>query len=66
MDTLYTFWDNITHYKTKGVHFLGLMNSATRFSCLGSPKSLGKQAISGFVGAQVSEQARRADSPKKS
>ena len=22
--------DNITHYKTKSVHFLGLMNSATK------------------------------------
>ena len=21
MDTLYTFWDNTTHYKTKSVHF---------------------------------------------
>ena len=30
MDTVYTFGDNITHYKTKSVHFLGLMNSATR------------------------------------
>ena len=30
MDTLYTFWDNITHYETKSVHFLGLMNSATK------------------------------------
>ena len=30
VDTLYTFWDNITHYKTKSVHFLGLMNSATK------------------------------------
>ena len=30
MDTLYTFWDNITHYNTESVHFLGLMNSATR------------------------------------
>ena len=30
MDTLYTFWDSITHYKTESVHFLGLMNSATR------------------------------------
>ena len=28
MDTLYTFWDNITHYKTESV--LGLMNSATK------------------------------------
>ena len=35
MDTLYTFWDNITlkdnHYKTKRVDVLGLMNSATNF-----------------------------------
>ena len=30
MDTLYTFWDNITHSKNKSVHFLGLMNSATK------------------------------------
>ena len=30
MDTLYTFWGNITHYKTESVYFLGLMNSATR------------------------------------
>ena len=29
MDTLYTFLDNITHYRTESVHFLGLMNSAT-------------------------------------
>ena len=30
MDTLSTFGDNITHYKTESVHFWGLMNSATR------------------------------------
>ena len=30
MDTLYTFWDNNTHYKPKSVHFRGLMNSATK------------------------------------
>ena len=30
MDTLCTFWDNITHSKNKSVHFLGLMNSATK------------------------------------
>ena len=30
MDTLNTFWDNTTHYKTKSVHFLGLTNSATK------------------------------------
>ena len=32
MDTLYTFWDNISHYKTTSVDFLGLMNSATKES----------------------------------
>ena len=26
----YTLWDNVTHYKTESVHFLGLMNSATK------------------------------------
>ena len=31
MDTLYTFWDIITHYNTESVEFLGLINSATRF-----------------------------------
>ena len=30
VDTLCTSWDNITHYKTKSVNFLGLMNSATK------------------------------------
>ena len=30
MDTLYTFWDNLTHSKTKSVDFWGLMNSATK------------------------------------
>ena len=30
MDTLYTFLDNTTHYETKRVHLLGLMNSATK------------------------------------
>ena len=30
VDTLYTFGDNITHYKTQSVHILGLMNSATQ------------------------------------
>ena len=40
MDTLYTFWNNITHDKTESVEFLGLMNLATKVSetplrCLG-------------------------------
>ena len=30
MDTLYTFWDSITHSKNKSVHFWGLVNSATK------------------------------------
>ena len=38
LDTLYTFWDNITHYKTESVHFWGLMNSATE-SFSGNPKA---------------------------
>ena len=33
MDTLYTFWENGTHYKTESVNFLGLMNSATKMGC---------------------------------
>ena len=32
MDTLYTFWDSITQQETESVHFLGLMNSATKVS----------------------------------
>ena len=31
MDTLYTSWENIMHYKIKSVHFGGLLNSATKF-----------------------------------
>ena len=34
MDTRYTFWDNITHYKTESVHFGGLKNSATKARAL--------------------------------
>ena len=30
MDTLYTFWENITQYTTEGVHVLERMNSATK------------------------------------
>ena len=30
VDTLCTCWDNLSHYKTKSVDFLGLMNSATK------------------------------------
>ena len=32
MDTLYTFGENITHYKTDSVYFWGLMNSATKIT----------------------------------
>ena len=28
------FGDNMTHYKTESVHFLGLMNSATKYTFL--------------------------------
>ena len=31
MDTLYTLWDNIPHYKTESVNFWGLMNSEPSF-----------------------------------
>ena len=34
MDTLYTFWDTTTHYKTTSVNFGGLMNSATKIVCV--------------------------------
>ena len=40
MDTLYTFGDNITHYKTEGVHCLGLMNSATKYWMTSQPIDL--------------------------
>ena len=39
MDTLYTFWDSITHYKTESVRFLWayeLSNyEGARYECLG-------------------------------
>ena len=38
MDTFYTFWDNVTHYKTESRHFWGLTNSATKFRSL-TPES---------------------------
>ena len=41
VDTLYTFWDHITHYKTESVHFLGLMNSATKFDIESRPPVVG-------------------------
>ena len=34
MDTLYTFWDKITHYKPESVYFWGLMNLATKLVSL--------------------------------
>ena len=39
VDTLYTFWNNITHYKTESVYFLWLMNSATKNAIAYNPKS---------------------------
>ena len=41
MDTLYTFWDNIIHYKTESAHVLGLMNSATKRRVEGSESGFG-------------------------
>ena len=41
MSTLHTFWDAIIPYRTESVHFLGLMNSATRFGALGGLGSKG-------------------------
>ena len=57
MDTLYTFWDNITHYKTESVYFWGLMNSATKTGMMlvGRPKPLTRARVgasSCFEGAE--------------
>ena len=52
MDTLYTFWDNITHYKTESVHFLGLMNSATKngsYKASRVPSGLGFSNLGGVL-----------------
>ena len=64
MDTLYTFWDNISQYKTESVHFWGLMNSATKYmiysiqsmvthimpkECPGTPQLAGGLAAPGRV-----------------
>ena len=48
MDTLSTFWDNIARCKTKRVHFLGLMNSATKCRRLvEAVRALGMQGFGG-------------------
>ena len=47
MDTLYKFWDNITHYENESVPFLGLMNSATK-ECLQGFLDKGTMGGSGF------------------
>ena len=52
MDTLCTFGDNIIkHYETKTVHFLGLMNSATK-NCKvsGFRTGVSRQGIEGLSG----------------
>ena len=54
MDTLYTFGDNITHYKTKSVYFWGLINSATKRRASGC----------GFEGAGLTVQGFRTLNPK--
>ena len=48
MDTLYTFWDNMTHYKTESVYFLGLMNSATKNLRVPCQVPLSETRISGL------------------
>ena len=50
----FTLWDNITHYKTESVHFLGLMNSATKgnagfISATVGPKSQTISPVSTYV-----------------
>ena len=53
MDTLYTFWDTITHYKTESVYFLGtkLFRQVVRTvsSC---------ETLKGSVSAQKAEPLR--------
>ena len=41
MDTLYTFWDNISHYKTESVDFLGLITQQLSFFSESCVVSLG-------------------------
>ena len=55
---LKTFWDNITHYKTKSVHLLGLMNPATKVFL---PLGVGLQGF-GSSGSEVT--TLRAHVPK--
>ena len=43
MDTLYTFWENITHDKTESAHFLGLITQRLCASAFGSLEIPGKQ-----------------------
>ena len=49
MDTLYTFWDNSTHYKTKSVHCCGLVNSATKSYRVPACGVLGFGGFSGLL-----------------
>ena len=54
MDTLYTFLENTTHYKTKCVNFSGLMNSATKLKFFSlvfvfTAWGLGLRALQGFA-----------------
>ena len=61
MDTLCTFWDNITHYKTKSVHCWGLLDSATkvplsqvqRFMLWARPEDLKRLRASGVKDLKV-------------
>ena len=47
MDTLYTFWDSIAHYKNGSVHFWGLMNLST--------EGLRQGMVSGFGSVEDSD-----------
>ena len=53
MDTLYTFGENSTHYKTESVHFAGLMNSATQLLRLRSYRTFGTNSCSEGLRAWV-------------
>ena len=53
MDILYTFGDIINFEKTESVHFLGLMNSATKKPCERLVRVAGRSRSELGFGAQV-------------
>ena len=66
MDTLYTFWDNTTHYQTESVHFLVLMNSATKGFWVYQSLGLGLKMWVGFVPGCVTKASRSSEGPQGS